>query len=108
MCSATAVGGYLGSTLCSGAGSAISWELFTCGADVGVRIAEKFRIQLPVALFRFGMFTFIEYTRRRAKIASGFASGASAAKFGGAVRAGGASGAASEREEFGREGGMTT
>src|SRR5207302_5393662 len=87
-CSAASVGGYFGSTFRNGDGSAISAAELVCGPVGGVRISEKFRIQLPVALFRFGMFTFIEYTRRRAKMASGFAFGASAAKFGGVVRAG--------------------
>src|SRR6516164_3776098 len=45
-------------------------------------------IQLPVTLFRFGMFTFIWYTWRDEKICSGLAPGGSAAKFGGPVRSG--------------------
>ena len=43
-------------------------------------------IQLPVALLKFGMLTFIEYTRRREKICSGGEPGGRSAKFGGPVR----------------------
>src|SRR5215469_14583832 len=99
ICSAIAVGGYLGSTLRNGEGSAISPALF-CGPVGAVRISVKFKIQLPVALFRLGMLTFSEYTLRRAKIASGFAPGARAAKLGGPLRTDGSavSRAASARE----------
>src|SRR5260370_1126169 len=45
-------------------------------------------IQLPVALVKFGMLTFIEYTRLREKICSGGEPGGRRAKFGGPVRAG--------------------
>src|SRR6202171_4521792 len=54
--------------------------------DVLLRSSEKLRIQLPVALFRFGMFTNSVYTFFDAKIISGFAPGASVAKSGGPVR----------------------
>src|SRR5215467_12729334 len=99
MFSAIAFGGYLGSTLRNGEGSAISPPAMLGGPVGAARISAKFRIQLPVALLRFGMLTFIEYTRRRAKMASGLASGASARKSGGPLSTAGASPrAASARE----------
>src|SRR5580693_1533519 len=58
----------------------------TRGAELDERSSEKFRIQLPVALLRLGMLTSMVYIFFVAKICSGFAPGASAAKFGGPVR----------------------
>src|SRR5882724_2426505 len=51
-------------------------------------------IQLPVALLKLGMLTFIAYTRRREKICSGGEPGGSKAKFGGPVLTGSSSTAA--------------
>src|ERR1700730_18592495 len=81
--SARAVGGYFGSTFFSGSGPDKSPVAYR---DVLLRSSEKLRIQLPVALFRFGMFTNSVYTFFDAKIISGFAPGASVAKSGGPVR----------------------
>src|SRR5438874_11700721 len=78
------VGGYFGSTLRIGEGPDRSEE-GTRGASALVRSSVKFKIQLPVALFKFGMSICILYIFLEAKISSGFAPGGSAVKFGGAV-----------------------
>src|SRR6202140_2025146 len=78
-----AVGGYFGSTFFSGSGPDKSPEAYR---EALLRSSEKFRTQLPVALFRFGMFTNSVYTFFDAKIISGFAPGGSVAKSGGPVR----------------------
>src|SRR5256714_14715587 len=81
------VGGYFGSTFLTGTGpdnsanGEVKRELLESVCN-----SEKFRIQLPVELFRLGMFTFKVYTFFDAKIVSGFAPGGSAAKSGGPVR----------------------
>src|SRR5258708_7438862 len=83
MRSSTIVDGYFGSTLCRGTGAAT----FPAWLATPERCnSEKWMIQLPVALLKFGMLTFIEYTRRREKICSGCAPGGRRAKFGGPVR----------------------
>src|SRR5258708_38890523 len=83
MRSSTRVDGYFGSTLCRGTGAATfpGWL-----APPERCNSEKWMIQLPVALLKFGMLTFMEYTRRREKICSGCAPGGRRAKFGGPVR----------------------
>src|SRR5258705_11162627 len=83
MRSSTIVDGYFGSTLCTGTGAAT----FPAWLATPERCnSEKWMIQLPGALLKFGMLTFIEYTRRREKICSGCAPGGRRAKFGGPVR----------------------
>src|ERR1700730_12461248 len=78
-----AVGGYFGSTFFSGSGPDKSPVAYR---DVLLRSSEKLRIQLPVALFRFGIFTNSVYTFFDAKIISGFAPAGSVAKSGGPLR----------------------
>src|SRR5258707_14484255 len=83
MRSSTIVDGYFGSTLCTGTGAAT----FAAWLATPERCnSEKWMIQLPVALLKFGMLAFIEYTRRREKICSGCAPGGRRAKFGGPAR----------------------
>src|SRR5260370_31545196 len=83
MRSSTIVDGYFGSTLCTGTGAAT----FAAWLATPERCnSEKWMIQLPVALLKFGSLTFIAYTRRREKICSGCAPGGRRAKFGGPVR----------------------
>src|SRR5713101_4956960 len=83
--SLTRVGGYLGSTFFSGIGPDRSPEAKREPSAL-LRSSEKFKIQLPVALFKFGMFTRSWYTLFEAKIISGFAPGGKEAKSGGPVR----------------------
>src|SRR5258708_26015472 len=74
------VDGYFGYPLCRGTGAAT----FPAWLATPERCnSEKWMIQLPVALLKFGMLTFMEYTRRREKICSGCAPGGRRAKFGG-------------------------
>src|ERR1700756_5474976 len=97
MRSSTIVDGYLGSTLCTGTGAAT----FPAWLAAPERCnSEKWMIQLPVALLKFGMLTFIEYTRRREKICSGAEPGGKRAKFGGPFRAGSSSTAAFGSRRF--------
>src|SRR6202790_3826165 len=86
-CSLISVGGYLGSLFLIGVGPERSADV-TRGAELDERSSEKFRIQLPVALLRLGMLTSMVYIFFAPKTCSGFAPGASAAKFGGPVRSG--------------------
>src|SRR5437016_4451114 len=85
--SLTSDGGYFGSTFFNGTGPARSPDV-TRGASGLLRSSLKFRIQLPVELFRLGMLTFKLYTRFVEKITSGFAPAGRAAKFGGPTRSG--------------------
>src|SRR5260370_20982473 len=83
--SLTRVGGYFGSTFFSGTGPDKSPEAMR-GPSALPRSSEKLRIQLPVALFKLGMFTKSVYTFFDAKIISGLAPGGNEAKSGGPVR----------------------
>src|SRR5437660_9585656 len=78
------VGGYFGSIFLRGAGAETPEEV-SRGLSEFTRSSEKFRIQLPVALFRLGIFTSILYIFFEAKICSGSAPVGSAAKFGGPI-----------------------